>query len=351
MMNMPRSVLHEYGIEEDMLRLIPFGNGLINNTWKIEVPGREFILQKINQSVFKEPQLIATNIRLIAGYLQTHYPDYPFVSPVVSNDGKDMIVNEHADFFRLFPFVSDSHTTDVVSSIQQAREAATQFGRFTRLLSGFDASKLNITIPYFHDLGYRYDRFLKIIPEGNRRRAFEAEDLIRFLIRNSAIVAEYRRITSDPAFKLRVTHHDTKISNVLFDDQDKGICVIDLDTVMPGYFISDVGDMMRTYLSPVSEEEKNFDKIEVREDFYEAIVRGYYAEMKDELTTTESKNFFYAGKFMIYMQAIRFLTDHLANDIYYKVDYPAQNYFRAANQAELLKKLIEKEERFSSITQ
>ena len=132
---MPRSILPAFGLEENSLRVEAFGNGLINNTWKIEVPGRQFILQKINQSVFKEPELIATNIRLIAGYLQTHYPDYPFVSPVDSNDGKDMIVSEHADFFRLFPFVSDSHTTDVVSSIQQAREAATQFGRFTRLLS------------------------------------------------------------------------------------------------------------------------------------------------------------------------------------------------------------------------
>lgn len=143
--------------------------------------------------------------------------------------------------------------------------------------------------------------------------------------------------------KLRVTHHDTKISNVLFDKKGKGICVIDLDTVMPGYFISDVGDMMRTYLSPVSEEENDLGKITVRDDFYRAIVQGYYNEMKDELTETEKKYFFYAGKFMIYMQAVRFLTDHLNDDVYYGAKYEGHNFMRAANQVRLLECLLEKE--------
>jgi hypothetical protein len=117
--------------------------------------------------------------------------------------------------------------------------------------------------------------------------------------------------------------------------------VIDLDTVMPGHFISDVGDMMRTYLSPVSEEEKDFAKIEVREDFYQAIVNGYYNEMKDILTETEKRYFFYAGKFMIYMQAIRFLTDYLNNDVYYGSRYPGHNLIRAGNQAVLLQRLLD----------
>ncbi|RYF97854.1 MAG: aminoglycoside phosphotransferase family protein, partial [Chitinophagaceae bacterium] len=259
---MPRSVLQEYGIEEEMLRLIPFGNGLINNTWKIEIPGREYILQKINQAVFKQPEQIAANIRMIADYLAEHHPEYHFVAPVMSNDGRDMVQNKESGFFRLFPFVSDSHTVDVVETPEQAGEAAMQFGRFTRLLSGFDATKLHTTIPLFHDLAYRYDKFLEAIQNGNRRRVYEAEDLIKYLLRNSGIVNEYKKITTDPGFRLRVTHHDTKISNVLFDPEERGLCVIDLDTVMPRYFISDVGDMMRTYLSPVSEEEKDFDKIE-----------------------------------------------------------------------------------------
>ena len=146
----------------------------------------------------------------------------------------------------------------------------------------------------------------------------------------------------NPAFHLRVTHHDTKIGNVLFDKDDKGLCVIDLDTAMPGYFISDAGDMMRTYLSPVSEEEKEINKIEIRDDFYRAIVQGYSDEMKDELTETENKNFFYAGKFMIYMQAVRFLTDYINDDVYYNITYPEHNFIRARNQLTLLQCLLEK---------
>ncbi|MET0243245.1 MAG: aminoglycoside phosphotransferase family protein [Flavitalea sp.] len=338
---MPRSVLHEYGIEEEMLRLIPYGNGLINNTWKIEIPGREYILQKINQAVFREPGLIAANIRSIADYLAEHHPGYQFVSPVQSNSGNEMTTGTGSALFRLFPFVSDSHTVDVVTTPGQAYEAASQFGKFTKLLSGFDARKLRITVPHFHDLAFRYEQFKHALQNGNRRRIFQSEDLIKHLLKQKDIVAEYKKIKTDPEFRIRVTHHDTKISNVLFDENENGICVIDLDTVMPGYFISDVGDMMRTYLSPVSEEEQDFDKIEVRPEFYRAIVDGYFDQMEDELTETEKKYFSYAGKFMIYMQAIRFMTDHLMDDVYYKVSYKGQNYARAGNQAVLLQRLTD----------
>ena len=130
---------------------------------------------------------------------------------------------------------------------------------------------------------------------------------------------------------------------MLFDDNNKALCVIDLDTIMPGYFISDVGDMMRTYLSPVSEEEKDFSKIEIREAYYKAIADGYYGEMKNELTDTEKEHFLYAGTFMIYMQAIRFLTDYINNYIYYGAKYPEHNFDRAGNQVAMLEKFFKKQ--------
>ena len=175
---------------------------------------------------------------------------------------------------------------------------------------------------------------------GNADRIIEADALIQQVMNNQSIVEQYQQIKINPECKLRVTHHDTKISNVLFDKDGKGLCVIDLDTVMPGYFISDVGDMMRTYLSPVSEEEADFSKIEIRADIFEAIVRGYYSEMKTDLTASEKELFFYAGKFMIYMQAIRFLTDYLNDDVYYGARYQKHNFIRASNQLVLLEKLI-----------
>ena len=210
--------------------------------------------------------------------------------------------------------------------------------------------ELKTTIPQFHDLSLRYKQFQDALEKGNKERIGEAAELIGIVKQNADVVAEFENIKTNPDFKLRVTHHDTKISNVLFDDMDKGLCVIDLDTVMSGYFISDVGDMMRTYLSPVSEEETDFSKIEVRDDFYKAIVRGYFNEMQNELTQDEKQHFFYAGKFMIYMQALRFLTDYLNNDAYYGEKHPKHNFFRAKNQVVLLRKLLEKEALLTSLT-
>ncbi|WP_431217988.1 phosphotransferase enzyme family protein [Puia sp. P3] len=173
---------------------------------------------------------------------------------------------------------------------------------------------------------------------------------IGYLESQNNIVSEYEDIRANKGFQLRVTHHDTKISNVLFDRQGKGICVIDLDTMMPGYFISDVGDMLRTYLSPVSEEEKDLTQITVRESYFKAIVEGYMEEMRGELTPTEKDAFVYAGAFMMYMQALRFLSDYLNDDVYYGRRYEDHNYVRALNQATLLRKYNEMAPRLRTIT-
>jgi Ser/Thr protein kinase RdoA (MazF antagonist) len=277
---------------------------------------------------------------MIAEYVNTHYPGYLFPAPLQSVDGKEL-VKTGPGYFRVFPYVKYSHTIDVVEKPAQAYEAASQFAKFTKVLSGIDTSKLKVTLPDFHNLALRYSQFKNALKDGNKERIARSKEMIAFLHGQKNIVDEYENIKLNPEFKTRVTHHDTKISNVLFDTNDKGLCVIDLDTVMPGYFISDVGDMMRTYLSPVSEEEKDFSKIEIREDFYKAIVNGYMKEMDTELTETEKKYFIYAGKFMIYMQALRFLTDFINNDIYYGSKYESHNFMRAGNQITLLNRLLE----------
>jgi Ser/Thr protein kinase RdoA (MazF antagonist) len=342
------NILSAYGLQGKPLQVAAFGSGLINSTWKITTGGREYILQKVNDAIFTRPEKIAHNIRMIAGYLQEHHPDYLFIAPLTTQDGAEMIYLEGEGFFRLFPFVTNSRSIDVVETPSQAFEAAAQFGRFTRMLTGMDTNLLEITLPEFHNLTLRYQQFRTALEKGNSERIAACGALIEALERHARIVETFEQIKGDPEFKLRVTHHDTKISNVLFDARGKGLCVIDLDTAMPGYFISDVGDMMRTYLSPVSEEEPDFSKIEVRDDFYKAIVAGYYSEMKGELTSTEQGHFFYAGLFMIYMQALRFLTDYLNNDRYYGAKYGDQNKVRAGNQLCLLQRLLEKEEFYRS---
>ena len=177
---MPKSVLPAYGLDEKSLVVEAFGSGLINNTWKVIVNGNEYILQRVNHAVFKEPEDIANNIRLIGAFLKKNHPEYNFVAPVVSRNGDEMIYLKEKGYFRMFPFVADSHSKDVVETPEQAYEAATQFGRFTRLLHGIDIKKLKLTIPCFHDLTLRYQQFLLALEKGNKERISESDKLIRY---------------------------------------------------------------------------------------------------------------------------------------------------------------------------
>jgi Ser/Thr protein kinase RdoA (MazF antagonist) len=338
-----RSVLEDYGVGAQAT-IESFGSGLINHTWVVRDAGEKYILQRINDNVFKDPEAIGFNIDLLASYLQKNQPGYKFVPPIATSKGETLIHKEGTGYFRMFYFIEGSHTIDVVETPGQAYEAALEFGNFTRVLDQIDVNKLRITIPDFHNLSLRHQQFLAATENGNPGRKKQAAYIIKQLHSYSSIVADFEKIKTSKDFIRRVTHHDTKISNVLFDENDHGICVIDLDTVMPGYFISDVGDMMRTYLSPVSEEEQDFSKITIRQEFYEAIVNGYYSKMKDVLTGVEKNYFFYAGCFMIYMQALRFLTDYLNEDIYYGEKYPGHNLVRAGNQLTLLQRLVEKKD-------
>ncbi len=332
-----QNVLNAYGFELGKYTLRPLGNGLINSTWLVVRGQQAFVLQKINHHIFKAPELIGANIRLLQDYLAKEFPDYLFVGTVSTAAGQDMLKTS-GGYFRLFPFISGSHTIDVVQKPEQAFEAAAQFGAFTKRLHAMDIRKLQITLPDFHNLTLRYQQFEDSLMNGNPARISACQNLIEQLKYHRLILENFQQIKD--ALILRCTHHDTKISNVLFDSTNKGLCVIDLDTVMPGYFISDVGDMMRTYLSPVSEEEQDFEKIIIRPDFYEAIKAGYLSEMKTILTAAELNAFHFAGQYMIYMQALRFLTDHLNDDIYYGAKYPEHNFVRAGNQVRLLEKLI-----------
>lgn len=338
------SVLQAYGIVAGDSRIEILVSGLINRTWKISTGAEQYILQRVNTNVFKKPDELAENISMIKLYLAENNPGYLFVAPLKSLVNEDIVYDQQEGYFRLYPFVQGSHTINVVTTPGQAFEAAFQFGKFTQLLCGFDASRLHFTIPDFHNLTLRYHQFEGALVQGNKSRIKESKQLIEDINNHRHILESFEKLSQSTSVKHRVTHHDTKISNVLFDNQDKGICVIDLDTVMSGYFISDLGDMMRTYLSPANEEEKDFSKIDVRDDFFRAIVDGYLRCMKNELTPEEQALIFYSGQFLIYMQAIRFLTDYFNDDVYYGATYPDQNLVRAGNQICLLRKMMEKKE-------
>jgi Ser/Thr protein kinase RdoA (MazF antagonist) len=335
---------NKYGFLTSDCTLTPFGNGLINQTWLLMHKGDSYIFQRINDNVFHNPSDIAENIHALKEFFNTNFSDYLFVKTIQTLDKKEIVFHPSEGYCRMFEFVIGSKTFNTLQNSQLAFEGAKQFGRFTKNLSKFDVSKLHITLVDFHNLSLRYQQFETALNKGNTKRIKACAKAIEFIESQKSIVDEFDKIKTNSNFKKRVTHHDTKISNVLFDANDKGLCVIDLDTVMPGYFISDVGDMLRTYLSPVSEEEADYSKIEIREDYFQAILEGYISEMKDELSDEEKSYFVYAGKFMIYMQALRFITDYFNNDSYYGSKYEGQNLVRANNQLVLLKILLSKEQ-------
>ncbi|MBA4198530.1 MAG: aminoglycoside phosphotransferase family protein [Chitinophaga sp.] len=329
-----RKICVAYGWSEHAL-YEPLGSGLINGTWKVITEKNVYVLQAVNNQIFKEPKLIDENIKAVTKFISTNHADYLFPALIQTTTGKTLIESAGV-WLRAFAFIDGTKTFTTVNTKQQAFEAAYQFGKFTALLHDFNTAELHIVLPDFHNLSLRYHQFKEALQHGNSKRINEAKEAIAFLQSQQYIVEKWTEFINNKEAKLRVTHHDTKISNVLFDEANKGVCIIDLDTIMPGYFISDVGDMLRTYVCPVSEEVTDFDKIIIRKDFVQAIQDGYFSTMKNELSSFEQDYFYFACAFMIYMQALRFLTDYLNNDVYYGCKYELHNYNRALNQIRLL---------------
>lgn len=329
-------ILINFGLNASEYQVQPFGSGLINHTYKVSGVNQSYILQQINIAVFKNPDAIDNNLALIKAYLDKNSPDYLFVAPVKGVSGKSIITSTDGNIYRLFPFIDGSHTVNFLQADQEAFNAAMQFGRFTRLLDNFDINTLDYTLPDFHNLKLRFEQFKEAAKNTDTEKLEEASAEIRDAYNNADIAYTYTQIVQNGEIPLRVIHHDTKINNVLFDDDHNALCLVDLDTVMPGYYLSDVGDMMRTYLSAANEEEQDLDKIVIRQEFFRAIYAGYMAEMGSILTEAEKQLFVFSGKMMIYMQGLRFLTDFLNNDIYYGAQYKGHNLVRAKNQFRLL---------------
>ncbi|WP_428329412.1 phosphotransferase enzyme family protein [Mucilaginibacter sp.] len=342
-------ILSRFGLTPAKYNIQPFGSGLINYTLRVFGNGEDYILQKINSNVFKSPDDIAKNLALIQAYLKQTNPGYFFVGALPSTTGDFLIKSKTDEFYRLFPFVKGSKTIDFISEPKEAFEAARQFGKFTYMLKDFEAAKLHYTLADFHNLKLRFEQFKAACQNASQTRLNDAAAEIKEVYNHYDILQTYNELMDNNQLPVRVIHHDTKISNVLFDAAQNGLCVIDLDTIMPGYFLSDVGDMMRTYLSPANEEESDLSKVQIRENIFSAICNGYLSEMGSILNETEKQHFIFSGKFMIYMQAIRFLTDFLNGDIYYEVKYPEHNLTRAKNQFRLLNGYLDAETKLGQL--
>lgn len=325
-------------------RLEPVSGGLINHTSKLTDldSGRTYLLQQFNQHVFPEPQKIQDNY----GLLQSHLRNLPrpfFIPELQYFPGnKALFTDSEKQCWRVFRFIENSRQLNGTEDPAQAAGVAETFARLTAACNELDSAAFHVIIPGFHDVSLRYEQFRAAIPEANTSRLDKAALLLSELKSRQRYAELYQQITRSEEFRLRVMHHDAKIANVLFDNQSgQVICPVDMDTVMPGYFFSDLGDMIRSMAGTADEQCTALEQLQIRPAIYTAITEGYLNGIGTFLTPAEKSLLHASGLLMIYMQALRFMTDYLLNDRYYQVKHPEQNFDRAKNQLVLLNRLEE----------
>ncbi|HTH57869.1 MAG TPA: aminoglycoside phosphotransferase family protein [Cyclobacteriaceae bacterium] len=336
-MTLPEDILKHFGIDGVCS---PLGSGHIHKTFKVSGK-KNFVLQRVNKNVFTKPEIIASNNRIAFEFFQKKHPEYTFPQPRPTKKGDDLHYDDDGFPWRVFPLIENTFTIDEVSSEQDAFEAAKGFGSLTKNLQGVDVSLFQPTLERFHDLAWRYEQFEDALRKAKSETMATCENEIAQAKSFEFLAKEYTELIKKNQLVLSVMHNDTKVNNILFDlGSRKAVCAIDLDTLMPGYFIYDLGDMVRTFVSPVSEEEKDISKVQFRKNIYDSLLKGYLSEMEKILTPDEKKSIPFAGKMMTYIMALRMLADFLRGNTYYQITYPTQNLVRARNQFRLLELIV-----------
>ncbi|MBE2231789.1 MAG: aminoglycoside phosphotransferase family protein [Chitinophagaceae bacterium] len=319
-------------------------NGLINRSFRV-VPADgspAFLLQEINLSVFPEPEKVQRNYERIDAHIRASGSDFRIPCMLYFPGGHNLFTDSRGHCWRMFSFIENGRTLRVPSNTEQAAAAAECFARFTAACEGLRFEQLYTVIPGFHDLALRYRQFTQTASDPVPARSLKAKEMTEEVIRRQQYVTLFENITRAGRLPLRIIHHDAKIANVLFRrDRDEVICPVDFDTCMPGYFFSDLGDLIRSMACSEGENEKDPGKIRIIPEAYKAITEGYTRGLGNLITGEEKQYLHVSGLFLIYMQTLRFLTDYLAGDPYYRIEYPEQNYDRALNQLTLLKSLEE----------
>jgi thiamine kinase-like enzyme len=323
--------------------VMPLSGGLINHTYKVESRlSAPFLLQQINQKVFPHPEDVQRNYILLSQYAEFEFTGLKLPWPLSYDNRKTLLKDENGNYWRAFEFIENSKNNLIAKTPAQAKATAKTFAKFTDAFHELNTVSLRETIPGFHNLSLRYEQFEASLLGEQYERMQKSLSLIEELKNRERYKFFYEEIISSDEFPKRVMHHDAKIANILFHAKTgKLICPIDLDTAMPGYFFSDLGDMVRSMACSLDENNTDFNNISIRKYFYEAIISGYLSVIGKQMTASEKKYIHYAGLLMIYMQSLRFLTDYLNGDTYYQIKYPEQNHNRAFNQLTLLKSLEE----------
>ncbi len=326
----------QFGI--DVEKAEPLVNGLINRTWTLTAKnGRRFILQRINTSIFKEPQKIQENFEEITPVLKPHYTDFPSI--VKTTDGR-LLFEAGEDVYRCITFVENSTIPQEKLTEDLAFTTARCFGNFTRLLSNSSAT-LQTILPGFHDLALRADQLVEAKSTAKTSRLEMAAPLLDICDDFSHLLKLYDTCVANPQqFRRHILHHDCKPSNILFHTgTGELICPIDFDTTQPGLFYSDLGDMIRSMVPSHDENHKHIEDLEIQQNLLKALTAGYLEASDGAWSKEEKEAMPYAGQILLYMQGIRFLADFLNGDTYYRTEYENHNFDRAANQFRALQLL------------
>lgn len=355
-----RNAMLHFLSEEQVLQITPFGNGHINDTYKVQIQEKAdqkyLILQRINHGIFKCPEQVMENILKVTSHLRDKIAeaggdcDRETLTVLCATDGKPYYRDEFGNFFRVNKLIDRAVTYDAVREPKDFYESAVAFGHFQSMLADFPAEQLHETIPGFHDTKARFQRFCEAVAEDKMGRAAEMEDEIRF-VKNRVYLTEI--LGKKQAFgelPLRVTHNDTKLNNVMLDEETgKAICVIDLDTVMPGLAVNDFGDSIRFGASTGAEDEVDLSKIECSMELFDIYTRGFVEGCNGRLTEAELKALPLGAIVMTLECGMRFLTDYLEGDVYFKIHREGHNKDRCRTQFKLVKDMEDKWEQMEQI--
>ena len=348
-----RSIMQNYPITGDLTEAIPYGSGHINDTYRLtyQEDGRErrYILQRMNKSIFTKPVELMENIVGVTEWLKKKIieqggdPERETLNVISANDGKPYFVDEAGDYWRVYTFIEKACCYDAVENENDFYQSAVAFGHFQRMLADYPAETLHETIEGFHDTKARFAVFKKAVADDICGRAASVQKEIQFVLDHEETANILGQMQAEGKLPLRVTHNDTKLNNIMLDEKTgKAICVIDLDTVMPGLAINDFGDSIRFGASTGAEDEVDLSKIECDMHLFEVYTKGFIEGCAGSLTDTEIEMLPMGAKVMTYECGMRFLTDYLVGDTYFKIHREGHNLDRCRTQFKLVSDMEKK---------
>lgn len=353
-----KALCEKFGLSSDVESVEALKDGLINTTYLVILKnGEKYLFQNINTLVFKRPVELMENIVNVTKYLRKVIeneggdPDRQTLTFLNAVDGKYYYCDELNRYWRVYRYVDEAFTYNTIENPQIFRAAGKAFGKFQSMLADYPMATLHDTIPDFHNTAVRFDTFVRAVEENKSGRAENAKAEIEFALARKSDAQRLVTMFGRGELPLRVTHNDTKLNNVLFDKHTgDAFCVIDLDTVMPGLSLYDFGDSIRFGANTAAEDEPDLSRVSVSLELYESYVRGYLESAAHSLTQNEINELAFSGKLMTYECGIRFLSDYLDGDVYFKTNYPEHNLVRAKNQFALVADMERNMERLREIT-